>query len=68
MVKVMMLCLALAGCATPAPQIGNPRQAWCDLNIPRRPSVAVVMAMTRAELDDLNSYNAKGANWCGWKP
>jgi hypothetical protein len=65
--KVIILCLALAGCTTTAPT-SNPRQTWCDLNTARRPSKAVVMAMSRSELDDLNSYNAKGANWCGWKP
>ncbi|MCF6124383.1 hypothetical protein EN904_13465 [Mesorhizobium sp. M7A.F.Ca.CA.001.07.2.1] len=59
--------LLLSACATSAP-IDDPRKVWCDHNTPRRPSLTVVQIMTRAELDDLNSFNAKGADWCGWKP
>ncbi|RWN51929.1 hypothetical protein [Mesorhizobium sp.] len=65
--KALTLCLALAGCATTAP-IGNPREVWCDHNQPRRPSLAVVQAMSRPELDEMNSFNAQGAMWCGWRP
>ncbi|CAH2395380.1 hypothetical protein [Mesorhizobium escarrei] len=56
--------LLLAGCATP---VSPARQVWCDHNQPRRAS-AVVAAMTRPELDEINAYNGKGARWCGWKP
>ena len=60
------LCLMLlAGCATP---VSPARQVWCDHNQPRRASAAVVAAMTRPELDEMNAYNGKGARWCGWKP
>ncbi|TIL31470.1 hypothetical protein [Mesorhizobium sp.] len=57
--------LLLAGCATP---VSPARQVWCDHNQPRRASAAVVAAMTRPELDEINAYNGKGARWCGWKP
>ncbi|MET3577680.1 outer membrane biogenesis lipoprotein LolB [Mesorhizobium robiniae] len=65
--KALIVCLLLAGCTTPA-SIGNPRQVWCDHNQPRRPSAAVVAAMTRPELNEVNAYNGKGAKWCRWKP
>lgn len=64
--KALILCLALAGCITPRP-IDNPRQVWCDHNQPRRPSLGVIAAMSRSELDGMNSFNAQGAKWCGWK-
>lgn len=48
----------------PAPVVGD----WCDLNEPRHPSRAVVAAMTRAELDELNAHNRYGAEHCGWTP
>lgn len=67
--KIIALCLVLAGCQTfPAPPIDNPRQVWCDHNKPRRPSKAVVKAMSRPELNDLIAFNTKGAKWCGWRP
>jgi starvation-inducible outer membrane lipoprotein len=66
--KALILCLLLAGCATTPGSVGNPRQVWCDHNQPRRPSAAVVAAMTRPELDEVNTYNGKGARWCKWKP
>lgn len=65
--KALILCLVLGGCSTTAP-IGNPREVWCDHNQPRRPSLAVVQTMSRAELDEMNSFNAQGAKWCGWRP
>lgn len=65
--KALILCLVLAGCTT-MPSVDNPRQVWCDHNQPRRPSPAVVDAMTRPELDEVNAYNGKGARWCGWRP
>ena len=62
------LVLLAAGCATiPAP-VENPRAIWCERNSPRRPSSAVVAAMTRAELDEVNAHNMTGELWCGWKP
>lgn len=60
------LALILAGCVTRP--VEDPRSVWCAFNEPRRPSVAVVEAMTRAELDEMNAFNAKGADWCGWRP
>lgn len=66
--KALILCLCLvAGCVTPAP-VDNPRQVWCDHNKPMRPSAAVFEIMTRPELDDMNTHNAQGTKWCGWKP
>jgi hypothetical protein len=59
--------LLLEGC-TPSLPAGNPRQVWCDHNQPRRPSAAVVTAMTRPELDETNAFNGQGVKWCGWKP
>lgn len=65
--RIVPVFLLLSACVTTAP-VGDPRKVWCDNNKPRRPSLAVVQAMTRAELDDMNSFNAKGVDWCGWKP
>ncbi|BAB48021.1 hypothetical protein [Mesorhizobium japonicum] len=59
--------LLLAACVTTAP-VNNPRKIWCDHNQPRRPSLVVINVMTRAELDEMNTFNAQGAKWCGWKP
>lgn len=64
---LIILCLELAGCVTTAP-VDNPRHVWCDHNQPRRPSQAVVNAMTRPELDEMNAFNARGVKWCGWRP
>ncbi|MER9270461.1 hypothetical protein [Mesorhizobium sp. M0643] len=64
--KALMLCVALAGCTT-LPPVSNPRQVWCDHNEARRRSLAVLAAMSRPELDEMNSFNAQGAKWCGWK-
>jgi hypothetical protein len=67
---IILAMLALAGC----PANGNqptgpgPKQVWCDQNSPRRPTQATVNVMSRAELDDLNIYNTKGALCCGWTP
>jgi hypothetical protein len=52
------------GCSVTA-KIDDPRQIWCDHNQPRRDATADT---PRAELDDINSHNAKGALWCGWVP
>lgn len=70
MVKALILTtLLLAGCATVSqPVPGDPRQIWCDTNTPRRPSLPTIEAMTRSEIDDLNTHNAKGAAWCRWTP
>lgn len=66
--KALCLCLVLAGCVTTRPPIDNPRQVWCDHNKPRRPSMAVVKAMSRPELNELIAFNRNGAKWCGWRP
>ncbi|AZO23857.1 hypothetical protein EJ070_26360 [Mesorhizobium sp. M1E.F.Ca.ET.045.02.1.1] len=64
---LLLLCLALAGCVTSAP-VDNPRKVWCDNNKPMRPSAAVFAVMTRPDLDDMNTHNARGVKWCGWRP
>lgn len=67
--RALTICLLLlAACTAAPPAPTDPKQVWCDQNAPRRPSVAVVTAMTRAELDEINAYNARGAAWCGWTP
>lgn len=60
-----ILCILLAGCTTIPVPVENPRQVWCDHSQPRRDATAET---TRAELDEINTHNAKGALWCGWKP
>lgn len=67
-IAVILAALALAGCPSNQPTAPSPKQVWCDQNSPRRPTAATVAAMSRAELDDLNAFNEKGALWCGWKP
>lgn len=59
--------MVLSACVTTAP-VADPRKVWCDHNTSRRPSLAVVQVMSRTELDEMNSFNAKGVDWCGWKP
>lgn len=68
MVKAALIacCLAVAGCATvPAAAPNDPRQIWCDHNLPRRDATATT---PRAELDDINAHNRKGVLWCRWRP
>lgn len=72
MVKAPLIAVALmlAACTTtpePAP-VDDPREVWCEHNDARRPTPAVVEAMTRPELDEMNAHNRKGASWCGWTP
>lgn len=66
MVKALILTsvIALAGCATsgPAP-VEDPRQVWCDQSEPRRDATPET---PRAERDEINAHNRKGALWCGW--
>lgn len=66
----MLIALAsmLAGCVTAPAPVADPRQVWCDHNEPRRTTAAVRQAMTRAELEELVTFNRKGAEWCGWRP
>ncbi|RWM29388.1 hypothetical protein [Mesorhizobium sp.] len=66
-VRLLVLILALAGCVSTA-LIDDARKIWCDNNQPIRPSVAVFAVMTRPELDDMNALNAKGVEWCHWRP
>lgn len=68
--KALILSLAvLAGCTNTTPtRVDNPRQVWCDSNAPRRHSIAAIEAMSRAELDTINSHNEKGKAWCQWDP
>jgi len=53
----------LAGCVTPAP-FEDPRLIWCRHNEPRRDATPET---PRAEIDEINAHNRKGAAWCGWK-
>ncbi len=66
-IGIILLIMALTACSTTLAPINDPRAVWCENNQPRRPSVAAINAMTRAELDELNAYNRKGVDWCGWK-
>ena len=63
--KALILALLLAGCTTTGRPIENPRQVWCDHNQPRRDATETT---PRAEIDEINTHNARGALWCGWKP
>ena len=64
--KELILLVFLAGCTTVSP-IEDPRAVWCEHNEPRQPSMATIEAMTKPELDELNSYNEKGIEWCEWE-
>lgn len=59
----MCAILALVGCQT-AP-VADPRAIWCETNNPRRDATADT---PRAEVDEINAHNRKGALWCGWRP
>lgn len=61
------LLLLSAGCAHVQP-VDDARRIWCDHNAPRRPTMATIAAMSRPELDEMNAFNAKGVEWCGWVP
>ncbi|QPC87438.1 hypothetical protein GA830_12295 [Mesorhizobium sp. NBSH29] len=63
--EALILALLLAGCATALAPVDNPRAVWCDHNQPRRDAVAET---PRWVLDEINAQNAKGVEWCGWKP
>jgi hypothetical protein len=64
---LVILLIALSGCAHDSKKPDAPRIVWCDHNKPTRPSQAAMDAMSRAELDDMNLHNRKGTAWCGWK-
>jgi hypothetical protein len=64
MVKALILSLFLAGCAAVPRPVDNPRGVWCDHNQPRRDATADT---PRGELDEINTHNAQGVQWCGWK-
>lgn len=69
MVKALFLtlALALAGCTTSGTADTTPaktyREIWCDNNVPRRDARP---DSPRAEIDEINAHNRKGALWCGW--
>jgi len=64
--KAPLIALALlAGCTTVPAPVDNPRQVWCDTNQPRRDYTPET---PRNVVDQINSHNAKGVKWCGWKP
>lgn len=65
MVKALILSLLLAGCAAVPRPVDNPRGVWCDHNQPRRDATADT---PRGELDQINTHNAQGVQWCGWHP
>ena len=60
--------LLLAGCSHVKAPVEDPRGIWCEHNQPRRATPAVIDAMSRPELDEMNAYNRQGVAWCGWKP
>lgn len=67
----LVICLAIvsiattiAGCANSPP----PAVSWCDLNTPRRPTVAEYAAMDRISKEDMRIHNETGARDCGWRP
>lgn len=70
MVKALIVAAALllASCATTGTPPGDPRQIWCDHNSPRRHASAIIDAMPRTEMDEMNRHNALGERWCGWRP
>lgn len=63
---LILSLLILVGCTTTPTRVDNPKQVWCDSSAPLRYSEAAIDAMSRAELDQINTHNAKGADWCGW--
>lgn len=68
MAQVLALIAILAGCtgcATTRAPIEDPRAIWCRHNEPRRDATE---ATPRSELDEINTYNLRGAQWCGWRP
>jgi len=58
------LLLTLVSCATPAP-VEDPRAIWCENNEPRRDATPET---PRIVIDEINTHNAKGIMWCGWRP
>ncbi len=62
---LIVLALLAAGCTAAPTPVENPRQVWCDHTQPRRDATA---EMPRAEVDEINAQNGKGALWCGWQP
>lgn len=62
---MLPVVLALVGCTSVPQPVDDPRQIWCDTNSPRRDATE---ATPRAEVDEINAHNRKGALWCGWKP
>lgn len=65
---IVLLVTLLAGCVTTPAPVADPKQVWCDHNEPRRTTAASRQAMTRAELEELVTFNRQGADWCGWSP
>lgn len=59
----LTLVMLLAGCATTAQPVQNPREIWCEQNDPRRDATETT---PRTELDEINAHNRKGQLWCGW--
>lgn len=61
--RAVILALLLTGCTAIPKPVEDPRQVWCDTNVPRRDATAET---PRWELDEINSHNARGVRWCGW--
>lgn len=62
---LILTLLLLAGCTTTPAPVNDPRAVWCAHNQPRADATETT---PRAELDEINIHNRKGALWCGWKP
>lgn len=60
-----VFCTELAGCASLKAPVEDPREVWCSENQPRRDATEKT---PRWELDEINAFNRKGAEWCGWRP
>lgn len=61
----LILLLIASGCTHRGVPVTNPRQVWCDHNQPRRDARPDT---PRKEIDEINTHNRRGAQWCGWKP
>ncbi len=64
-VVVFLAALVVLAACQSLPPPSEPRAVWCANNEPRTDYHA---GMSRAEVDKLNAFNAKGELWCGWRP
>lgn len=61
---LVMVMLSLGSC-TPRAPVSDPRQVWCDFSKPRRDATAET---PRWVIDEINTHNRRGTDWCGWTP